>query len=240
MKTYSKVKSVPFDALPEGVKKLAGKKLKTQALKLLERLPENSTSCVFFDPQYRGVMDKMNYGNEKTGDRSSKRANLPQMTNKDIVNIFESVGTVLAPNGYVFLWVDTHHLMEGDIKQWLPSDMRIVDMIVWDKLRIGMGYRSRRSCEFLVVCQKHPCNAKGTWTNHGISDVWKENKINHEHPHVKPQGLIETIISSVVPEGGLVVDPCAGSFIVKSSAEKLNRKFIGCDLVYGTSALKGK
>ena len=41
------------------------------ALTLLRSLPDPCTSLVFFDPQYRGVMDKLKYGNE--GARQSGR-----------------------------------------------------------------------------------------------------------------------------------------------------------------------
>jgi hypothetical protein len=34
------------------------------ALELLRSVPDASTPLTFFDPQYRGVMDKLDYGNE--------------------------------------------------------------------------------------------------------------------------------------------------------------------------------
>jgi hypothetical protein len=34
------------------------------ALALLRSLPDRCTPLVFFDPQYRGVLDKLKYGNE--------------------------------------------------------------------------------------------------------------------------------------------------------------------------------
>jgi len=49
-------------------------------LTLLKSLENNSVSLVFFDPQYRGVLDKMNYGNE--GERQIKRSKLIQMDEK--------------------------------------------------------------------------------------------------------------------------------------------------------------
>ena len=37
---------------------------KGDALALLRSLPNDCTPLVFFDPQYRGVMDKLKFGNE--------------------------------------------------------------------------------------------------------------------------------------------------------------------------------
>jgi site-specific DNA-methyltransferase (adenine-specific) len=48
------------------------------ALALLESLADCCTPLVFFDPQYRGVLDKLKYGNE--GARQKDRFNLPAMT----------------------------------------------------------------------------------------------------------------------------------------------------------------
>ena len=48
------------------------------ALKLLQTLPATCSKLVFFDPQYRGGLDKLAYGNE--GARQRERAKLPAMT----------------------------------------------------------------------------------------------------------------------------------------------------------------
>ena len=37
---------------------------KADGLTLLASLPEQSIKTAFFDPQYRGVLDKLSYGNE--------------------------------------------------------------------------------------------------------------------------------------------------------------------------------
>ena len=60
-----------------------------------------------------------------------------------------------------------------------------VDLITWNKGRIGMGYRTRRTAEYLIVLQKTPKRAKGVWTRHDIPDVWTEkpsSKVTHSKP----------------------------------------------------------
>ena len=42
----------------------ANYKNKTDGLKLLEAIPDKTVKTAFFDPQYRGVLDKLSYGNE--------------------------------------------------------------------------------------------------------------------------------------------------------------------------------
>jgi len=52
------------------------------------------------------------------------------------------------------------------------------------------------------------------------------------HPHQKPQGLIKAIIEATTEAGDLIVDPCAGSFMVLEVCQETKREFLGCDLTY--------
>ena len=58
--------------------------------------------------------------------------------------------------------------------------MSTVDAMTWDKGRMGMGYRTRRRTEYLLVLQKEPTRAKGVWTAHDIPDIWLE-KVEKKH-----------------------------------------------------------
>jgi len=44
--------------------------------------------------------------------------------------------------------------------------------------------------------------------------------------------LIKTLITATTQEGDLVVDPCAGSFVVLDVCQELKRDYLGCDLTY--------
>src|SRR5437016_5907023 len=76
-------------------------KLKMDGLTLLKSLEDCSVSVVFFDPQYRGILDKMNYGNE--GERQIERSKLVQMGEKKIISFVREVNRVLKPSGHLFL-----------------------------------------------------------------------------------------------------------------------------------------
>ena len=134
---------------------LLNRKIKMNGLDLLDLLDKESIKVVFFDPQYRGVLDKLSYGNEGKS-RGKDRSALPQMSQEIIFEFLAKIELVLKPNGYLFLWLDKFHLFE--VKSWIENyqSLEIVDMIVWNKLKIGMGYRTRRKSEYLVVIQKAP------------------------------------------------------------------------------------
>lgn len=193
-------------------------------LTLLRQLKSGSVPCLFFDGQYRGVLDHLDYGNE--GARQTERAALPQMTPEVIHRFLIEIERVLRPGRYCFQWVDKHAVCEGLHR--LPG-LQIVDLITWDKMRIGMGYRTRRKGEYLRVLQKPPISAGDTWADHGIPDVWPEKA--NGHPHAKPFELQRTLIKSVTQQGEFVVDPCAGRYSVMRAALSAKRNFMGCDLV---------
>ncbi|MBP3194162.1 MAG: site-specific DNA-methyltransferase [Cardiobacteriaceae bacterium] len=211
---------------------LINHKNKADGIDLLRSLDNESIKVVFFDPQYRGVLDKLKYGNEGVS-RGKNRSALPQMSFEIIENFFAEIERVLLPNGYLFLWVDKFHLVEG-VKSWFAKfpSLSTVDMITWNKEKMGMGYRTRRICEYLVVVQKEPKLAKSTWTLHNICDVWSE-KVAKTHPHSKPIELQKTLIEATTNIGDLVCDPAAGGYSVMQACQEMNRNFIGCDIEFG-------
>ena len=218
--------------LPDNIK--AGAQ-QGDALELLQSLPEGSGAAVFFDPQHRSVLAKLQYGNE--GARQKARCELPAMTDQYIEQCYREIARVLRPSGYLFLWADAFRVCSGDhlrVADVLPC----VDLVAWANGRFGQGYRSRRCGDYLLILQKPPIRAKATWHDHGIRDRWIEEvddfwveKVDKTiHPHIKPAGLIRRLIGAVTAPGDLIIDPAAGSFIVMYIARELGRRFSGCDI----------
>ncbi len=198
-------------------------------LRLLAEMPAASVPLCIFDPQYRGVLDKMQYGNEGVT-RGRRRTMLQQMTEHTITEFIEGIARTLQPSGHLFLWVDKYHLCTG-VRPWLaPSGMQIVDLVTWNKDRMGMGYRTRRYGEYLVIAQTAPKRAKGVWQRHDIPDVWTET-VRRTHVHAKPVNLQSALIEAVTDPDDVVLDPAAGSYSVLEAARQVGRQFLGCDLV---------
>ena len=158
-----------FSLQQQGVLALPGPcdvALRGDALRtLLRSLPDGCTPLVFFDPQYRGVLEKLKYGNE--GARQKGRFALPAMTDDYIDQCCREAARLLAPSAYLLRWSDTFHLCEGDHRR-IADVLKCVDLIDWDNLRPGNGYRTRRRGDYLLVLQKPPLRAKATWRDHGI------------------------------------------------------------------------
>lgn len=228
MSVYSNERTLTISqsGLPDWV--VRDSRVAMDGMELLERLPERCVSAAFFDPQYRGVLDKLGYGNEGVL-RGQKRSALPQMSSETIGAFIRGIGRVLGPSGHLFLWIDKYHLCSG-IGEWVEgTDLETVDLVTWNKQRIGMGYRTRRTAEYLVVLQKLPKRAKGVWTRHDIPDVWDEKPASRV-THAKPVGLQKALIEAVTGPGDVVLDPAAGSFSVLKACRLAGRTFVGCDV----------
>ncbi len=204
-------------------------RLKMDGRDFLSLLPPASFPVAFLDPQYRGVLDKLAYGNEGHR-RAMRRAALEQMDGETIGEFVRAIDRALVPSGHLFLWVDKFHLCEG-VHPWLDgTDLEIVDLVTWDKTTFGMGYRTRRRAEYCIVLQKHPRKAKGVWRVRNIPDVVQEKASQREHPHAKPVDLQGRLMAAVSDAGDFVIDPAAGSFSVLEAARIQGRTFLGCDL----------
>ena len=203
-------------------------------LELLRSLPRNVAHAAFFDPQYKGVLDHLRYGNECES-RQRRRSQLPFMSAETIEEFVGAISSRLIPGGMLFLWADKYGLLDQGRIMWSSADAMAVDLMVWDTERMGMGHRTRHSFECLVVLQRPPIRARGVWTDNGIRDVWRERVDKRSHPHAKPVRLQQRLIEACVPERGIVLDPAAGSYSVYEAARRAGRQFLGCDVLEWSS-----
>ena len=189
----------------------------------------NSVDLIFFDPQYEKVKQvlKLNYP-------------LKFQSDDEIGGMLREAERVLKPSGFCLLWVNKAVLSMGRVLSWLAntSQLKIVDLLVWYKQNsLGLGSWLRSQAEFAFLLQKQPTNSK-LFKNRSFGNVWTENILptnQRKHPHQKPKGLIKALIEATTEPGDLIVDPCAGSFIVLEVCQELAREFLGCDLTYQTT-----
>ena len=190
--------------------------------------PESIPLCIF-DPQYRGVLDKLRYGNEGVS-RGQRRSALPQMNEETIGEFVAGISAALIPSGHLFLWIDKFHLCKG-IRTWLgDGGLEVVDLVTWNKGRMGMGYRTRRFAEYLFILQKPPTQVGAGWQCDDIPDVVTEKVKRIGNVHPKPVNLQARLIAAVTDPGDVVLDPAAGSYSVMTAAHQAGRQFLGCDI----------
>ena len=197
-----------------------------EALELLANLESNSVSLVFLDPQYEPVKNVL-------------AVNYPLYSQSDyqILRILEQIERILKPSAFCLLWVNKTLLGNDRIPLWLLKTpaLKIVDCLVWHKKNsLGLGNWLRSNAEFCFLIQKHPQTGK-RFKNRSFGNVWEENVLppnKRKHPHQKPRELTKALIEATTNEGDLIVDPCAGSFIVLEICQELKRDFCGVDLTF--------
>lgn len=204
---------------------------RVDGLDLLASIKEKTAALVVLDPQYRGVLDKMKFGNE--GKRQVRRAALPQMDDDKIDDFVRGAQRALRPSGHMVLWADKFSIASGKHLRWIRNAhwLRLVDMIAWNTTVVRMGKRTRGATEYALILQKEPKRAKGYWQWRTFLDSWTEAVDRSEHPHAKPHQLTVQLIRAMTKRDDLVVDPCAGGYGVLDACVELGREFLGGDLV---------
>ena len=125
---------------------------------------------------------------------------------------------------------------------FFQDKLKLVDLLTWDKGKIGMGKRTRRRCEHAMFFQKAPHVIRTkqlvTWkTMPCIADVWAEPIKDKIHPHQKPFGLQKALIEATTEPGDVVIDPVARSFSVMHAAHACGRRFLGGDILGAISGI---
>jgi DNA modification methylase len=107
----------------------------------------------------------------------------------------------------------------------------LLNILVWDKLDPGLGWRWRYSWEAIIeACLGEP----RVW--HGGSD--KRNVLRfpkgipgaEEHPTPKPVPLLEELMRAAAPSRGIILDPFAGSGPTLIAAERTGRTCLAVEL----------
>ena len=107
---------------------------------------------------------------------------------------------------------------------------------IWSQERIDQGMKEGRivfTKEGMPRLKRYLDEVEGNF----IEDIWTDippiNSMSQErvdYPTQKPETLLERIIKASSNEGDLILDCFAGSGTTSAVAEKLNRRWIACDL----------
>ncbi len=149
--------------------------MRMDGLDFLSGPEADSVPVAFLDPQYRGIPERMGCGNEGVG-RGRARRGPGQMPEEEMKRFILRISKCPIPNGHLFLWVDRFHLCGGCPVWWKETGLDAVDMPAWDRDRMGMGYRTRRGSERLMVPQKQPRRAKGVRQVHDMLDAFTKKR----------------------------------------------------------------
>lgn len=218
---------------------LSGNIYQMECLELLSKIDSESVDLIVTDPPY-----EISYSNL---DWDKKQIDWEAL-GSEFNRILKHTGNVLVFQGWSQV-VDTINHLNGNLtlKNW----------IIYDRIK-GRGAKTnlvstREDILWYVKDEKHykyhkiPSSIKkktgGTIGRkngnpyRALSNVWTDispivpwSKERVDHPTQKPLAIIERIITIYSDEGDVVVDPFMGSGTSIVAAEKLGRRWVGCDI----------
>lgn len=196
------------------------------AFEWLSTLPSNSVDLVVTDPPYESLEKHRAVGTTTRLKQSKSSSNewFSVIPNSSFPRLFGEIYRVLRNNRHLYLFCDAETMFAAKpaaesvgFKFWKP--------IVWDKMRIGMGYHYRARYEFILFFEK----GKRKLADLGVPDVLQAVRVHGGYPAEKPAELIKTLITQSSVEGEVVLDPFMGSGSAGEAAIGLLRNFWGND-----------
>lgn len=196
------------------------------AVEWLRSLASESVDLVVTDPPYESLEKHRAVGTTTRLKHSKASSNdwFRIFPNTRFPELFGEIHRVLKRNRHFYLFCDPETAFiakplgeAAGFKFWKP--------LVWDKIKIGMGYHYRARYEFILFFEK----GKRKLSNLGIPDVLQIERIRNGYPTEKPVELSKTLITQSTAEGELVCDPFFGSGSVAVAALHERRRFLGCD-----------
>ena len=197
------------------------------AVEWLRSLPDASADLVITDPPYESL-EKYRKVGTTTRLKNSKASSNKWFTifpNQRFPELFQEIYRVLRKNSHFYLFCDATTMFvakplaeEAGFRFWKP--------VIWDKVRIGMGYHYRARYECILFFEK----GKRRLTDLGQADIITVPRIHRGYPAEKPTGVSEVLVRQSSQPDELVLDPFMGSGSVGAAAIALGRRFAGTDI----------
>lgn len=148
----------------------------------------------------------------------------PVIPNERLGELMQLIYRAMAKNSHCYVFTDAQTLFHlkpageaAGFKFWKP--------LIWDKLKIGMGYHYRGRSEFISFFEK----GKRNLFDLSVPDVLSCSKVQNGYPTEKPVPLLEVLVLQSSCRGELVLDPFMGSGSAGEAALKNGRRFYGID-----------
>jgi len=206
----------------------------TDAITFLKTLQSESIDLIITDPAYSGMNQHLKLGKGRiVGDYRAKGEEGQWFkefhdTAENYGNFLFEANRVLKNNSHIFLMFDSYSMLT--LGPLVRNYFNVKNIIVWDKVNLGMGHYFRRQSEFILFA----CKGKKPLSRRDIPDIWRIKRIHKpQYPTQKPVELFEAMIASSRNKGEVnfvVCDPFVGSGSSAIAAIKQNCDFLGSDI----------
>lgn len=187
------------------------------ALRVIKSLPDKSIDLVVTDPPYG---DNVGYGPKNIRIVGNEN---PLMA----LQVMTEAYRLLKKNSAVYMFCGMRHLWFLRLFFTHYTRYHIREVIIWDKVLIGVGAAFRKQYECILVLEK----GRPKYRSRRLLNVLRHPRVrDNAHPHAKPVALIKTLITHSSDELEVVLDPFLGIGTTALAARQLNRNFIGVEL----------
>lgn len=196
------------------------------AVEWLRGIPAASVDLVVTDPPYESLEKHRAKGTTTRLKHSKASSNdwFEIFPNDRFDELFVEVFRVLKKNTHFYLFCDQETMFVAKpiaervgFRFWKP--------IIWDKMKIGMGYHYRARYELVLFFEK----GKRKLNDLGVPDILQFPRIYRGYPTEKPSEVSEVLIRQSTANGELVIDPFVGAGGTGVAAVQLGRHFMGND-----------
>lgn len=190
-------------------------------LEFLRELPDSCVDVIVTDPPYASLEKHRAHG---TTTRLTAEW-FPVIPNEEFPPIFQEMYRVLKDDAHAYVMSDQESMFA--FKPMLEAaGFTFWKGLVWDKMKIGMGYHYRARHEMISFVEKGKRNLNSL----SVPDVLQIERIRNGYPTEKPVPLSQVLISQSSEPGDIVLDPFMGSGSCGEAALKIGRCFVGNDI----------
>ena len=197
------------------------------AVEWLQGLPDGSVDLIVTDPPYESIEKHRAVGTTTRLKHSKASSNdwFTVFPNARFLDLFTQLHRVLKNNRHFYLFCDQETMFiakplaeRAGFRFWKP--------LVWDKMKIGMGYHYRARYEFVLFFEK----GKRKLNDLRVPDIIQVPRISRGYPAEKPVEVAETLVRQSTQLDELVIDPFMGSASTGIACVRLGRCFRGSDI----------
>ncbi len=196
----------------------------------LRSLPAESVDLIVTDPAYSGMNRHMMFGHGRIVGHYRRDDNARWFTefhdDPDTFRTFlAECHRVLRPDRHLYVMFDSYSLLSlGHI---VREHFDVKCLLVWDKVRIGMGHYYRRRHEHVLFAAK----GRRHLSRRDLPDVLTHPRLlRAAYPTQKPVGLFADLVAASTLPGFLVCDPFVGSGSSAVAALRAGCDVVACDL----------
>lgn len=200
-------------------------------LDFLKSLQDESVDIIVTDPAYSGMNNWLNFGRGRIvgyyQDKENNHKWFPEFKDDPdtFLHFLKECYRILKNDRHIYIMFDSFSLLT--LGHLMRKVFNVKNLIVWDKVNIGMGHYFRRRHEFVMFATKGYRKLK----MRDIPDVWRVKRIARgKYPTQKPVEIFDFMFKGSVEPNFVVCDPFVGSGSSIVAALKMKCSFVGADV----------